>query len=29
MSLESERKRWEEEVLKPLIAKYPERQPEF
>ncbi len=29
MSLESERKRWEEEVLKPLISKYPERKPEF
>lgn len=29
MTLEAERKRWEEEVLKPLISKYPERQPEF
>ncbi|MEN4011843.1 MAG: methylmalonyl-CoA mutase family protein [Chloroflexota bacterium] len=29
MTLDAERKRWEDEVLKPLISKYPERQPEF
>ncbi len=29
MTLEAERKRWEDEVLTPLISKYPERQPEF
>jgi len=29
MNPEAERKRWEEEVLKPLISMYPERQKEF
>ncbi len=29
MNLDAEYKRWEEEVLIPLISKYPERSPEF
>ncbi len=29
MSLESERKRWEEETLDPILKKSPERKPEF
>ncbi len=29
MDYESERKRWEEQVLRPVIAKNPERKPEF
>ncbi len=29
MNPDAERKRWEEEVLEPLISKYPERQKEF
>lgn len=29
MDLEAERKKWEDEVLNPLISKYPERKPEF
>ncbi len=29
MDLESERKRWEEEVLRPVTRRFPERKPEF
>ncbi len=29
MDLESERKRWEEEVLRPVIRRFPERKPAF
>lgn len=29
MTLESEKKRWEEEVLKPVTNRFPERKPEF
>jgi methylmalonyl-CoA mutase N-terminal domain/subunit len=29
MSLESEQKRWEEEILNPAIKRFPERKPEF
>ena len=29
MNPDAERKRWEDEILNPLISKYPERQPEF
>ncbi len=29
MSLESEEKRWEEELLNPALKRYPERKPEF
>jgi methylmalonyl-CoA mutase N-terminal domain/subunit len=29
MTIESEKKRWEEEKLRPLLGRYPERKPEF
>lgn len=29
MTLENDRKRWEEKILKPAISKFPERKPEF
>jgi len=29
MTLESERKRWEDETLRPVTARFPERKPEF
>lgn len=29
MNPDAEKKRWEDEVLNPLLSKYPERQPEF